>query len=581
MAHIEPLYVAHTEPGEIPDIPAPLPDPVPDPVPVYSDPGTITVTAPTGTAQVVAGELLTVSWTTETPIEVGQFGVWVINSAQAWIQGGSLIEVNPDSLTYSVSFPAEYLVAAGYTVNVWYREHLSDPWGGPNFDIYGASTGTLEVVDAEVPFVPNNIYVPVGATKEIVDSRLAQAKTLANNTCVVFPAGIINYSGRIVVPDRVNILGQGIYDQGVSGGGGGTWLKATGGMKWGSHITVENMLIGANTAGLTVYYCPIARGATDAGGDTNANGSHNVTFNFCRFKGGSDTGARLFDLGSNFGSGLWSAAVKTIDMVATTWNDCEFERVQSTNAINGTGLGTIVNFWYDCRAGGAQLHDIAWNRCHFGVKNGYHTGTDGYGCGAIIIFQPSPAEHAPDGARPTTGGVGDYVNGWNPNFDWGLVDHPAYNISFTDCLMEYASNYPMNPCDYARSYSVWHGNYSGRPGTLTTALSSAANRETGWGNPPGSHWTDIPDEMWLENFDLMRCYLKGSSPVGRSIVYELCRHAASVDSYCGTGGTGANTAFGNTLSGSFSNANRPNTALFPTDWSGVTTSYTDSPYDPA
>src|SRR5450756_3161641 len=428
-----------------------------------------------------------------------------------------------------------------------------------------------------VPPTQRTVTVPTHATKSQIDSSVASAVSAGPGTWVVFPAETFAYSGTFTVPDNINIRGQGIWDQGRASGSGGTWLQCSAGMRWGSHSTIEGMLLGANTAGLFCQFRPVARGSSSFGADTQANGSHSVTFSFVRFKGGSDTGANLLDLGGNFNS-FWTGTLKKIDMVDTTWNDCEFERPQSTNAVNGVSLGAVMNIWWDSRSGGAQVHDLAWNRCHFGVKNGYHSGLDGYGSGRTIIFQPAPAEHASDGPRPNTGGVGDGTNGWNPNFDWSLVDHTAYNISFTDCLMEYAHWYPMNPCAYARSYSVWQGNHTGLPGTLTTPLADAANKATGWGNGPQAQWVNIPTKMWLDNFDLTRCYLKGSYPDAHSIVYEIARNSASVGSYCGTGGTSANTAYGNTLSGSFSNANRPTTALFTTDWSGTATSYPASPY---
>ena len=112
-------------------------------------------------------------------------------------------------------------------------------------------------------------------------------------------------------------------------------------MDWGSDCGVNNMLVGANTSGGSCVFHPVARGSAAAGPDTKASGSHDVTFHFVRFKGGSDGGAGLIDLGGNFGSGLWSGDVKTCDMVDTNWYDCEFERPQ--------GTGAELNIWLDCR----------------------------------------------------------------------------------------------------------------------------------------------------------------------------------------------------------------------------------------
>ncbi len=426
----------------------------------------------------------------------------------------------------------------------------------------------------------STIAVPSGATKAQIDQCVAKAVAAGKGTRLEFPAGYFAYSGTFTVPDGINVRGQGIWNQAATDGDGGTWLACTRGMRWGSDSTIENLLVGQNTAGVVCQYRPVARGTATAGADTQTNGSHKVTFSFVRFKGGSDAGASLIELGSNFNS-LWTGTLKTIDMVDTTWNDCEFERPQSTNTVNGTSLGAVMNIWWDSRKGGAQVHGLAWNRCHFGVKNGYNTGVDGYGIGRTILFQPAPAEHATDGPRPNSGGVGDGTNGWNPSFDWNQVDHGSYGISFTDSLFEYANWYPVDACDYSRSYSVWKGNWSGLPGTSTTALSPAANSAYGWGNPPGSRWSEIPAAMWLDNFDVTRSYFKGSWPTGHGVVHEIGRNSAARDSYCGTGSTGGFSGkYGNVVTGSFTNGMRPATAIFNVDWSGATTSYTPSPYDP-
>jgi hypothetical protein len=339
------------------------------------------------------------------------------------------------------------------------------------------------------------------------------------------------------------------------------------------------MLVGLNAAGGTCTFHPVARGSSTAGQDTMANGSHDVTFSFVRFKGGSDGSAGLIDLGCNFGSGLWSGPLHTYDMVDTNWYDCEFERPQ--------GTGAILNIWLDCRKGGAQVHDDGWYRCHFGVANGYKSGASGYGIGETVLFQPAPAEHASDGPRPSSGAslVGDSTNGWNPSFDWSQVDHGFSNMTFQDCLFEYATWVPMDLCDYARSYSVWQGNHSALPATLTTALTPTANSATGWGNPPKAEWTQIPAAMWNIGLAMSGCYAKGSSPAAHGEIGEIGKDCTFTGCFCGTGAVFNQAgSFGNVVTGSFSNAGRPVTAIFPAgsayDWTGTATSYTPSPFDP-
>ena len=228
--------------------------------------------------------------------------------------------------------------------------------------------------------------MPANATKAQIDACLAKAVATGHGTWVVFPAGKFAYAGAFVVPDYINVSGQGIWDQGSSDGAGGTWLEASSGMRWGSYATVSDLLVGENSAATCQFY-PVARGSGAAGSFTQAHGSQHDTFDLVRFKGGSDSGAGLLDLGNNFGNGLWSGPVMTCDMIDTNWYDCEFERPQVTNSAAGDG-GAVMNIWLDCRKGGARVFGNGWYRCHFGVKNGYRSGLDGYGVGAD---RPLPA----------------------------------------------------------------------------------------------------------------------------------------------------------------------------------------------
>ena len=224
-------------------------------------------------------------------------------------------------------------------------------------------------------------------------------------------------------------------------------------------------------------------------------------------------------------------------MVDTTFNDCEFERPQITNAAAGTSLGAILNLWWDVRPGGAQVHDLTFARCHFGVKNGYHSGVDDYGSGRTILLQGAPSSS--DSTGPAIGG-GSVITGanWNAAFDWGQVDHGCSNVVFQDCLFEYSLWYPMDICDASRPYSCWHGVQAG---------ATDGGASIGWGNPPGSKWTAIPTKDWTDNLDMTRCYFKGSYPTAHSIVYEIGRDSNVVNSFNGSGSFGDHAgSYGNT-----------------------------------
>ena len=97
----------------------------------------------------------------------------------------------------------------------------------------------------------SSVDVPNNATKAQIDACMAKAVADGQGTWVLFPAGKFTYSGRFVVPDYINVAGQGIWDQSSTDGSGGTWLQCTQGMRWGSYSTIEDLLVGNNAAGST------------------------------------------------------------------------------------------------------------------------------------------------------------------------------------------------------------------------------------------------------------------------------------------------------------------------------------------
>ena len=349
----------------------------------------------------------------------------------------------------------------------------SAPTPSPDPTPTPTSTSTPTPSATPTPVQGAAVDVPSNATKAQIDSSVAKALAKGPGTWL---------SSRPVpspTPVRSSCRTASTYaarhlNQGLAGGGGGTWLQCSTGMEWGSNSTIGYLLVGKNTAGLTCTFHPVARGRSSAGADTEANGSHNDVFDFVRFKGGSDAGADLMGTAANFTSS-WNSTVKRDDFMDTAFNDCEFERPQSTNAVDGTSLGTILNVWWDVRPGGAQVHDLTFNRCHFGVANGYHSGVDGYGMGRTILFQGAPSSKDDTGPAIGGGSVITSAN-WNPAFNWAQVDHGANNIVFTDCLFEYSLWYPMDICDFARMYSC---GTACNPAPATAAPRSAGETRRG------------------------------------------------------------------------------------------------------
>ena len=151
------------------------------------------------------------------------------------------------------------------------------------------------------------------------------------------------------------------------------------------------------------------------------------------------------------------------------------------------------------------------------------------------------------------------MNGLRPSLQYS--DKPL-----EDCLFEYSFWDPMDICDYARSYSLTN-HFGGVVGA----------------NPPtASRPRRSPATMWNEGLSLTRCYFKGSSPSGYSVVGELASNCVVTDSSCATGSGFAIGAgsYGNRVEGSFADAATPSASIFTSGWTGSGTSYTPSPYDP-
>ena len=97
-------------------------------------------------------------------------------------------------------------------------------------------------------------------------------------------------------------------------------------------------------------------------------------------------------------------------------------------------------------------------------------------------------------------------------------------------------------------YSGWHGVQAG---------AQDGGSSIGWGNPPGANWVNIPD-AWADNVDITRCYFKGCYSTAHSVVYEIGRNSDVANSFNGSGSFADHQgSYGNTATGSFSNANRP------------------------
>ena len=99
----------------------------------------IDVTAPAaGTTVRAQGSLVSVSWTTNTSVNSGEFGIWLVSTGGIWTLAKTVAANGttsyPDDVTLNVP------VANDYRVYVYYRASSGDPWG-----IYGLAPGTVNV----------------------------------------------------------------------------------------------------------------------------------------------------------------------------------------------------------------------------------------------------------------------------------------------------------------------------------------------------------------------------------------------------------------------------------------------------
>ena len=109
-------------------------------------PGSITVTAPTGTGSYAQGSSLDVSWTTSSPVHDGEFALGVLSPAGGW-NIGKLVPYEPLVRYYLEDLTLDVPPGSGYMVMVAWRPDVgSGPWGA-----YALSPGSFAVTDKDVP----------------------------------------------------------------------------------------------------------------------------------------------------------------------------------------------------------------------------------------------------------------------------------------------------------------------------------------------------------------------------------------------------------------------------------------------
>ena len=214
----------------------------------------------------------------------------------------------------------------------------------------------------------------------------------AGKTGLYFPAGTYLLSSTLTVPSGTVMVGPAVSALAYPVAGCNTptaWLK--GKVTYGSNSTFSDLRIG--TSGKSTQ---------------NGSGATNTSFTRCQLRGGGGTSydAPVALLG-------WASSGNHI-----TFTDCNFERnCGSTDVALGNNIFSLNNFQY---AGGVQVHDITWSRCHWGVDN------DG-----VNTITPRA------GIECTNKGTGTAVQGY-------------YNISMLNCVFEKTRYFSLDFADDER-----------------------------------------------------------------------------------------------------------------------------------
>jgi hypothetical protein len=270
----------------------------------------------------------------------------------------------------------------------------------------------------------------------------AAFKKAQRGDTVHFPAGL--YTHRTLdVPSGVHVRGAGI---------GKSRLRF--GITFGS-----DSRIGGPSAS---YGLRIGRAGSIA--VRNRAGARNTTFGWVRFRGGGPRPgvdySRYTESSSRYesyypvmqlgGKGTRRSASRI------TFNDCEFERTAG-RYVSTHVRANIVSMWEDNRAGYAHLEYLAFNRCHFGVKNA------GGKFGAIS----ANIELKTNTQR------------YNPDFS-----HNWHDIVLRDCVFERSGDFNLDFTDSARDWLRSRGlsesgTTNGTSNWLLVPLRYHAGTETG------------------------------------------------------------------------------------------------------
>ena len=298
-----------------------------------------------------------------------------------------------------------------------------------------------------------------------------------------------------------------------------------------------------------------AFGSAAPGPRATGGGAHDTTFRWVRFRGGKSGSVVFLGRYDRYTKTSWPLASSISNGVETKYDpadrsahnilfqDCEFERPQYSNADYLLGGGNdTVSIWGNNLAGETNIHHIAFDRCHFGVKNGA-AGTEGYGTGRVaVIIQSVPHEYS-----------------WRPDHpldyfltDWTLFVQNQHDFSFTNSVFEQSFWVTANPCDHARAWGVAHG--------YTT------------GNMPAGA---APDVTYLQNVVFDGNTFKGSglrtAQSSNPVRFEVAKNSIVKNSTIYLGNASSPVS----MPGGGDNVTAVNNVVYPGFGA-----YTPSPYDP-
>jgi sugar lactone lactonase YvrE len=161
----------------------------------------ISVTAPATPATYSQGGTLPVTWTTNTTVSVGQFGIWLVSPGNIW-KLAKVVPANGAGTSYADSVVWNVAAGVGYQVYVYYRATPTSPWGN-----YGVASGAITITAT---------FSPINVTAPSIPASYARGATLPVTWTTNWTVSSGEFGIWIVSPGNIWTLGKVVPANGAS-----------------------------------------------------------------------------------------------------------------------------------------------------------------------------------------------------------------------------------------------------------------------------------------------------------------------------------------------------------------------------